>query len=165
MTATAVLAIVALLGGALMAGLFFAFSGAVMPALRRRPPEEGMAAMQTINIAIINPVFFVAFFGPALASAAVAVLAAIDWSMPESGWLFAGSLAHLVGTILVTMVRNVPMNNMLAGADPGTEEGADLWARYLSRWTTWNHLRTILNLAATALLATGLHKFNAIPGA
>ncbi len=51
----------ALLGCGLMAGLFFAFSVCVMKALAQLPPEKGIAAMQSINVTILNPVFFVVF--------------------------------------------------------------------------------------------------------
>lgn len=156
MTVTAILTVLSLLGSGLMAGLFFAFSVSVMPALGRRPAKEGMAAMQQINTAIVNPVFLAAFFGPALTSVALAVMTVIDWGMTGGSWLLAGGLVHLIGTILVTVARNVPMNNALAAADPETEEGIALWARYLTRWTAWNHLRVTLNLSAMLLLAVGM---------
>ena len=57
----------ATLGCGLMAGLFFAFSVAVMKALERLPPAEGIVAMQSINVAILNPVFLTVFFGTAAA--------------------------------------------------------------------------------------------------
>jgi hypothetical protein len=37
------------LGCGLLAGVFFAFSAFVMPALRRLPASQGIAAMQSIN--------------------------------------------------------------------------------------------------------------------
>ena len=49
---------------ALMAGVFFAFSVAVMLALGRRPAAEGMAAMQAINARFsteLSPPTFCAF--------------------------------------------------------------------------------------------------------
>jgi uncharacterized membrane protein len=46
--------LVAALGCGLMAGLFFAFSLSVMKALARLPSAEGIVAMQSINVAIIN---------------------------------------------------------------------------------------------------------------
>ena len=59
------IAFAAALGCGLMGGLFFAFSVAVMKALGRLPPAEGIAAMQSINVAILNPVFLTVFFGTA----------------------------------------------------------------------------------------------------
>jgi uncharacterized membrane protein len=43
------------LGCGLMAGFFFAFSAFVMKALARHSAAEGIAAMQSINVAVINP--------------------------------------------------------------------------------------------------------------
>ena len=63
------------LGCGLVAGVFFAFSSFVMAALRRLQPEEGIAAMQSINIVVVTPVFMTALFGTAVASLALAVWA------------------------------------------------------------------------------------------
>lgn len=49
-----------------MAGVFFAFSTFVMKALGARPLAQGIAAMQSINVAVINRWFMAAFFGTAL---------------------------------------------------------------------------------------------------
>lgn len=54
------------LGCGLMAGVFFAFSTFVMKALGALPPAQGIAAMQSINVAVINRWFMAAFFGTAL---------------------------------------------------------------------------------------------------
>jgi uncharacterized membrane protein len=65
-----------------------------------------------------------------------------------------GSLLYLVGTILVTMLGNVPFNNALEIVDPNSTEGATLWAKYLTDWTLWNHIRTLTALAASAIFIT-----------
>src|SRR3990172_7116821 len=57
---------IAALGSGLIGGVFFAFSALVMKALGRLPPAGGIAAMQSINVAVLNPVFFGAFFGTAI---------------------------------------------------------------------------------------------------
>ena len=146
----AVAAFVAALGCALMAGLFFAFSVAVMKALGALPPAQGIAAMQSINVAIVNRWFLLVFFGTGVVCIAASVAALSQWSGADSGFAVAGALFYLVGTLLVTMICNVPMNNALARAVPTSSEGAALWADYLVRWTGWNHVRTVASLAATA---------------
>ena len=62
-----VLTLVAALGCGLIAGVFFAFSTFVMRALARLSPSEGIAAMQSINITVLNPWFLGAFLGTAAA--------------------------------------------------------------------------------------------------
>lgn len=57
------LTLFAALGCGLMAGFFFAFSASVIKVLARLPSAEGIAAMQSINVAILNPVFLAAFLG------------------------------------------------------------------------------------------------------
>ena len=146
----------AALGSGLMAGFFFAFSFTVMGALARLPAAQGIAAMQFINIVVINPWFGVAFFGTAVACAALAVSSLFSWQAPGSTYLLIGGLFYLAGAILVTMVFNVPRNNALAAVDPASAEAATLWATYLPTWTAWNHVRTAAALAAAALLTLAL---------
>jgi uncharacterized membrane protein len=68
-----VLTFLSALGSGLIAGVFFAFSAFVMTALGRLPPDQGMAAMQSINVAVLNPWFFAAFFGTAALCAVLAI--------------------------------------------------------------------------------------------
>jgi uncharacterized membrane protein len=70
---TFTITLVAALACGLMAGLFFAFSVAVMKALARLPSAEGIGAMQSINVAIINPLFLAVFFGTAAACVLVMI--------------------------------------------------------------------------------------------
>lgn len=147
---------VAALGCALMAGLFYAFSVAVMRALGALPPAQGIAAMQSINVAIINRWFLAVFFGAGAACMIVIVAGLLRWSVAGSGFAVAGGLLYLIGTLLVTIAFNVPRNNALARTQPGSTEGAALWADYLAGWTAWNHVRTLAALAATACLVVSL---------
>jgi len=145
-----ILSLLSALGCGLIAGVFFAFSNFVMKALAQRPPGEGIAAMQAINITVINPMFMGAFLGTALLCLFCIGLAL--WSPPAQGALalWAGSLLYLIGVFGVTMACNVPLNNALAAETPGTEASRTLWRRYLQRWVAWNHLRSAAALAAMA---------------
>jgi uncharacterized membrane protein len=144
------------LGAGLIGGLFFAFSVFVMTALGRIAPAAGIAAMQSINVAVLNPVFFAAFFGTAALSALALIVGLIAWSDLGARCLVVGGMLYLVGTIGVTMVCNVPLNNQLARVEAESDEGALLWQRYLSDWTAWNHVRTIAALAASAAFIMAL---------
>jgi uncharacterized membrane protein len=146
----------ATLGCGLIAGVFFAFSTFVMSALARLQPAQGIAAMQSINITAINPLFMVALFGTALACIFLAVSSLLKWHQPGAAYWLVGSLLYLIGTVGVTIAFNVPMNDALAKVDPGSTDGARLWASYLANWTFWNHIRTVAALAAAALLTMAL---------
>jgi uncharacterized membrane protein len=148
--------LLAALGCGLMAGLFFAFSVSVMKALARLPSAEGIAVMQSINVAIINPVFLAAFFGTAAACVSVMIASLLRRHDPGALYLLIGGALYLVGTFLVTFVFNVPKNNALASVRPANAESASLWTDYLSKWTAWNHLRAAAALAAAASLTIAL---------
>ncbi len=140
----------AALGGGLMAGLFFTFSNFMMKALGTLPPEKGMAAMRSINLAILNPLFLVVFLGTAIVCLPLAIYALLHWAEPGSRWMLAGALLDLVGSLAVTVVCNIPRNDALAAVDPTSAEGTRLWRDFLGSWTAWNHVRTIMTIAATA---------------
>jgi uncharacterized membrane protein len=81
---------------------------------------------------------------------------------PSSGWLLGGALAYLLGPLGVTAAFNVPLNNTLASAKP--EEAGTAWPSYVSLWLFWNHLRTVLAVIATVLLAIGLSGLSPVRG-
>jgi uncharacterized membrane protein len=124
-----ILTLIAAVGAGLVAGIFFAFSTFVMKALDHLPPAQGIAAMQSINVVVINPWFMTAFFGTAVACVILVILSLLGWHRPGAGYLVLGSALYLFGTILVTIAFNVPRNDALALA------GARLWAGYVKSWT------------------------------
>jgi uncharacterized membrane protein len=140
----------------LIGGVFFAFSAFVMTALARLSAAQGIAAMQSINVAVINRLFLGTFFGTAAACMLLAIAALFMWGKPGTVPVLAGSVLYLVGTILITIRFNVPLNDELAGADANNADAASLWTRYLTVWTTWNHVRTVAAVAAAALLTVAV---------
>jgi hypothetical protein len=82
--------LVAMAGSALIAGAFFAFSTFVMKALAALPAPQGIAAMQSINVVVINPLFLIPFAGTAVLSAGLAAAAVLRWQEPGVGYLLAG---------------------------------------------------------------------------
>jgi uncharacterized membrane protein len=138
----------ALLGCGLMAGLFFAFSAAVMGALAQQPQGAGMATMQTLNVVVFNPWFGTAFTGTPAACVLVMVFSLLHWRDPGASYLLAGGALYLLGTLWVTAVFNVPRNDALAAVEPTAPDAAVLWTSYLSEWTAWNHVRATAAFAA-----------------
>lgn len=140
----------------LIAGVFFAFSAFVMKALARIPAAQGIVAMQSINVVVINPVFLGVYLGAAAGCVVLAITAVMSWQMDGAPYLFTGSLLYLFGTILVTGMFNIPRNNALAAIDPLKGEGERLWVSYVGSWTAWNHVRTAASLGAAALLTMAM---------
>ena len=150
------LILLATIGSGLSAGIFYAFSTFVMQALAKQPTPQGIATMQAINITVINPWFMVAFFAPAVAGILLSISLLFQWQQSIALYLLTASLLYLIGTIGVTIVCNVPLNDALAVVIPDSTEGATLWTRYLKDWTFWNHVRTVAALLATILFAISL---------
>jgi uncharacterized membrane protein len=151
------LTFLAVLGCAMMAGVFFAFSAFVMKALARLPAEQGIGAMQAINVAAVTFAFMAALFGTAVGCGALAVWALFAWDERFAPYLLLGSSLYLLGTILLTIAYHVPRNEALARVEPHSAEAESHWRRYLSGWTAWNHLRAATALAAAATLTIALH--------
>ncbi len=144
------------LGCGLVAGIFFAFSSFVMPALKRLPSAEGIAAMQSIIVLAVTPVFMTALFGTAAACLGLAAWAVISWGEPPAMLVVSAGALYLVGTIGVTIACNVPLNDRLAKLHPQSADAAGFWDRFVVGWTAWNHVRTVAALAAAALLTVAL---------
>jgi len=155
-TLTSWLTLCAALGCGLIAGVFWAFSNFVMPALSRLPPSQGVAAMQSINQVVLNRRFLGVLFGTGLGCLVLAVGALREGSGPGAWLRLAGSVLYLVGAILVTRVYHVPRNEALARRTPESDEAARLWASYVSGWSIWNHVRGSASLAAAILLTLAL---------
>jgi len=146
------LSIVAAVGSGLIAGVFFAFSSFVMLALSKLEFPQGLRAMQSINLAVLNPVFLGTFVGTAVISAATAAVALTRLAEPASRWSVAGALAYLLGAFAVTIVFNVPLNNALERASADDPSAEQVWRRFVVVWTRWNHVRTAAAIVAMLAL-------------
>ena len=154
MTTTAVL--IGLLGTALIGGVFFAFSSFVMKALARLSTEDGIEAMQSINIVVINRSFLGAFMGTAVLCLGLAVVAVNAWGSQWAPWVLVGSVLYVVGTFFVTVAGNVPLNNQLAKIGAGEQRAESVWSTYLDRWTRLNTLRAAAAMSSTLLFSLAL---------
>ena len=112
--------------------------------------------MNAINIAIVQSLFMPIFLATTAASAALVVTALLRWGEPGAIAMVAGGALYVLGMFVVTVIFNVPLNDALAAADPASHETASLWARYLTDWTLWNHVRTVSSTAACALFIAAI---------
>lgn len=150
------LVVAALLGSAVIGGVFFAFSSFIMKSLASLPAAEGIAAMQSINVVVLNRSFLGTFFGTAVISLLLAVLWFLRPGEGLSPLILAGAVLYLVGTFLMTVAGNVPLNDRLAAVPASAADAVPVWEHYLVRWTQFNTLRTVAALAAVLLFTLGL---------
>lgn len=143
-------------GFGLIAGVFFAFSSFVMRALCRLPTREAIAAMKSINVAVLNGWFLGAFLGTAAVCGVALIVSFLRWQQAGSGYLAAGCLLYLIGCLGVTAVYKVPRNEALARVTPDDPDSKKAWERYVAEWAAWNHVRTAASLAACASFTAAL---------
>jgi uncharacterized membrane protein len=154
---TTVLILISALSSALVAGMFYAFSSFVMAALGRIPANEGINAMNSINVTVITPSFMVCFMGSALLGIVLGGWALLSISQFDSLLILLGCLLYVVGCFGVTMVFNVPLNNQLAATS--STDGSVFWQSYLQTWTMWNTVRTAAAaLASMVFVAVALRQ-------
>ncbi|MDO6434734.1 DUF1772 domain-containing protein [Flavitalea sp. BT771] len=130
----------------LMAGLFFAYACSVNPGLGRLSDASYLAAMQSINRAILNPVFLIVFTGTAL------LLPVSTWRIFERPaslpfyYLLAASVIYVVCVFGFTMIGNVPLNDRLDAFDlsaASPEALARMRTDFEGPWNAWHLVRTI----------------------
>jgi len=98
-----------------------------------------------------------AFLGTSVVCLILIIFSLFRWQQPGAAYWLASALLYLIGCFGVTMVFNVPLNDALANVNPDTSEGVTLWARYLTNWTFWNHVRAIAAFIAAALFTMALN--------
>jgi uncharacterized membrane protein len=141
---TVVLLLAVLMLG-LMAGLFYAYAGSVMPGMRQASDRASVEVMQRINVAIQNPLFLLLFMG-SLVVTAVAAAQNLDRSEVFVPLLVA--LILYAATLAITFAVNIPLNNRLDRAT--LDDPAATSQDFFPRWIRWNILRTVTNVGAFA---------------
>jgi uncharacterized membrane protein len=149
-----ILTIIAVVCAGLSAGVFFAFSTFVMPALHKLRAPDAIRAMQEINRAAPNGPFMLVLFGPLIALAWL-LIALLRRSSSATGYVVVGTACFVAG-LLVLAAYHVPHNDALDKVDASGPGAVETWRDYYGGWAAWNHVRTLAFTAATALFALAL---------
>lgn len=123
----------------LMAGIYFIFSNTVMKSLASVSDAHAAIVMVKINNAILNPAFFLLFWGSGI-TACLTIMNFLARDIPLIKII--GATVFLIGSNLVTLVINVPLNKKLASNVYTNNSMDEFWNSYLKNWTRWNHVRT-----------------------
>jgi uncharacterized membrane protein len=143
------------LGAATVGGVFFAFDAFVLRALASLHDRRGADAMRAINITAVRPALMTVLFGTAVLGVGVGALGVRSEQPVQAVLLTGGAAAYLLGCVLTTAVRNVPLNNHLAIAADSASDAAT-WQRYVVTWARANRVRTVGALGAAAAMLTAL---------
>jgi uncharacterized membrane protein len=144
------------LGAAVVGGAFFAFSAFVMKALAQLPASQGIAAMQRVNVVVLNPLFLSVFVGTAVMACICVLAGFFPWGSPRSVLLLLAGGSYLAGSFGVTAAFNVPRNERLARLDAESAEAIAYWPVYVREWLRWNHVRTAASILSAACAASAL---------
>jgi uncharacterized membrane protein len=140
---------------ALIAGLMYAYFCSVNPGLNRLSDVAYLTAMQHINRAILNPIFFIGFVG---APILLPLSTWLHYSQPVSGrfWaLLAATVVYLIGVVGVTALGNIPLNEGLDAfsiQSASAEEIAAQRVKFEGPWNNWHTIRTAASFTALILV-------------
>lgn len=147
----------------LSAGLFYAWAVSVIPGTRKVTDMVYLETMQSINRAILNPAFFLIFFGSLL------LLVTSTIQQYQSGlsfWLMlAAALTYLMGTFGVTAFGNVPLNNTLDAlqlSEMNPEQILCSRRQYEGVWNRLHMIRTVFSVLAFLLSLLAVFSYSKI---
>ena len=143
-----ILLVIIILQIGLTSGLLFIFAFAVNPGLARLSEEEYFRAMKYINIVILNPIFFLVFMGPLIT---MPILTYMSWNDSSMFILIPiSTILYLLGVLLITAIKNVPLNNKLEKLNSTEFKGVFIW--YRKPWNYWHNIRTFFSMISFLIL-------------
>jgi len=142
----------------LMAGVFGLYTHTIMPGLGRTDDRTFVGAFQSIDRAIINPLFLATFVGALVLTGLAAALHLGADGRSVLPWAVAAFVLYLA-VFVITIGVNVPLNDGLkaAGAPDRIADLAAVRERFNeAKWIRWNLVRTVACTAAFGCLCWAL---------
>ncbi|GJM31665.1 MAG: membrane protein [Saprospiraceae bacterium] len=133
----------------LSAGFFYAWSVSVIPGTQKVTDTTYLETMQSINRAILNPAFFLIFFG-SIVFLAIGSISQFNASKITFWLMLTSSIFYLLGTVGVTALGNVPLNDQLDVLDLGALTTNKIMEFRKFYETSWNRLHLIRTVFAVA---------------
>ena len=140
----------------LSAGLFYAWLVSVIPGTRKVVDVTYLETMQSINKAILNPAFYLIFFGSPLF---LAISTIQQYKSGMAFWLLlASTFIYLLGTFGVTALGNVPLNDALEAlnlSELDHAKASSFRKSYEVKWNRFHWIRTLFSVLSfvTALMS------------
>lgn len=150
--------LISILCTGLTAGLCFTWSNAITPGIGKLDDLRFLQSFQAMNRAIINPSFLIVFFSPVVLLF-INVFLHKDTSKTAFWSFLVAAIIFFIGIGLITIFKNVPLNEMLDKASLealSTSELKELREAFEKPWNRWHIQRTIASFTAFAVLVVGI---------
>jgi uncharacterized membrane protein len=142
----------------LSAGLCFTWSNSITPGIGRLNDLGYLASFQQMNRTILNPIFFIVFFGP-LFLGLINLYVFKNASNSIIGLLILAIGIYLFGVLMVTIFGNVPLNEILDKTDLSSASSEDLKSlreKFEVKWNRLHLIRTISSITSFIILIISL---------
>ena len=131
------------LASGLMAGLFYAWSISVTPGLSKVEDKNYLHSFQSMNQAIINPIFLICFMGLAVL---LPLISYLSFNSIVFEYVLSASIIYMLGVMAVTFLGNIPLNNNLDSLEidsMSAEQISTFRNGFENKWNKLNYIRTI----------------------
>lgn len=143
---------IATLSTGLIAGLFYSWSISVTSGLAKITDESYLLAFQSMNRAILNPAFFIFFFGLVLLLPVLCYLYYQSHAGIQFWCILSATVLYILGVMAITIFGNVPMNNTLEVLQIGSMTPEQMESFRLGFESKWNNLNTIRTMCSSLSL-------------
>lgn len=139
----------------LTTGVFVAFCVTVNTALGRLPDAVYLEVMQHINVDIVNPAFIFIFAGGPLFLGLTVLVHSRKPLSPRFLLICAAALIYILGSFVVTVFGNIPLNDKLAVFsihEASVPAIKTMRQGFEGPWNSWHMVRTAAGVIAAVLL-------------
>jgi uncharacterized membrane protein len=139
----------------LLSGIFFTWTNAVTLGIGRLNDISYLQVFQHMNqITILNPLFYIIIIGSLLLTFLTAYLYRSNTGI-ILGLLIAAVVFYFLGVFMVTMIGNIPLNEMLDKTNLtkiSLDEAKILREKFETQWNNLNLIRTISSIMSFLFL-------------
>lgn len=142
----------------LSAGLCFTWSNNITPGIGRLDDLGYLMSFQQMNRVILNPTFFFIFFGPFFLNL-INLYVFRNASSSVIWLLILATIIYSLGVLLVTILGNVPLNEILDKTELTTasiDELKTLRNTFQVKWNRLHLIRTLSSITSFIILIINL---------
>lgn len=138
-----------------MSGIFFTWTNAVKPGIGKLDNITYLNAFKSMNKVILNPLFFIVFILPILTIPISTYLSFDSTKNYVFELLLISSIIYFTGVFLVTVLGNIPINELLDRTDLNklSQKELDTFRKKIeNKWNKFNLVRVLTSFISFLLL-------------